>query len=144
MSTESISNITRTPTRYDARIEDLMRRVGRWSGKDLNNAVTYCIAREKVWPPSGLDTVTSNKILDLNYAFYRRLRDAIDRAKVVDPIGGKAIARMMLHEVYEGHDHERRLLKKLVKHFDEAARASTSMRAITATETPREVHRHAA
>ena len=138
MSTQSISNITRTPTRYDARIEDLLRRVGHWSGKDLNNAVTYCIALEKVWPPTGMDTVTSNTINDLNYAFYRRLRDAIDRAKVVDPIGGKAIARMMLHEVYEGHDHERRLLNKLVKHFDEAARASTPIQAITATETLKE------
>ena len=144
MSTESVSKITRTRTRYDARIEDLMRRVGQWSGIDLNDAVTYCIALDKVWPPKGLDAATSNKILDLNYAFYRRLRDAIDRAEVVDPIGGKAIARMMLSEVYEGHDHERRLLKKLIKHFDEAARASTSMQAITATATPREVRRHAA
>jgi hypothetical protein len=119
-----------------------MKRVGHWSEEDLSNAVTYCIALEKVWPPKGLDEAIANEISDLNYARYRRLRDAIDRANVTGPVGARAIVRLMLNEVYEGHDHERRLLRKLMKHFDDAARAPTP--ATTVTQTPQEAVRHAA
>jgi hypothetical protein len=128
------NTIKRPPSAYDVQITALLKKGPRnWSDAEFGEAITLCIAYSRYRLPEGLDADTSNRVNDLQYAFYRRIRDAIDKAKVTGPIGARAIARLMFDELGEGDDHERLLLKKLLVHLDRS----------TETAQPQEM-RHAA
>jgi hypothetical protein len=130
------STVRRSSTTYDGRITELLRKGARhWSDAEVGEAVDLSIAYfDLSWDSDGkLDDRTNQRVIDLHCSFYNRLRKAIERAPLTGPIGAKAIIRLMITEVYEGHNHERLLLKKLLTHFDRS----------TETTQPEEM-RHAA